>query len=59
MPIRTLEALQVKGRGRGRRKPKKCLMEVLHNDMSLLGLFSPLIFDRAMWKRRIHVADTK
>lgn len=49
----------MKGRGRGRRKPKKCLMEVLHNDMSLLGLFSPLIFDRAMWKRRIHVADTK
>lgn len=25
--------------------------------MSILGLFSPLAFDRIMWKENIHVAD--
>lgn len=38
---------------------KKCLAETLHNDMFVLNLPSLLALDRAIWKRKIHVAYTK
>ena len=49
-------ALGRKAQGRGR--PKLTLDAVVRKDLSILGLSDEAAFDRAQWKKRIHVADS-
>ena len=50
-------AVTVDGSVRGRGRPRLTLTSVLNRDMNLLNLTNEMAFDRAAWRRRIHVAD--
>ena len=42
---------------RGRGRPKRTLNEVIKRDLLINNISSDMIFDRAQWRRAIHVAD--
>ncbi|KAL0907479.1 hypothetical protein M5K25_021893 [Dendrobium thyrsiflorum] len=54
---RKVEVLGLTYVKRGRDRPKKTWFENIRNDLSLLDLNENLTFNRAQWRKRIHVAD--
>ncbi|KAL0906290.1 hypothetical protein M5K25_024773 [Dendrobium thyrsiflorum] len=56
-PVRKVEVLDLPYVKRGRGRPKKTWLENIRNDLSLLDLSENLTFNRAQWRKRIHVAD--
>ena len=47
-----------RGRGRGRRRPRKTICETIRRDLNVNGLNINMIFDRILWHRLIHVANS-
>ncbi|KAL7247477.1 hypothetical protein ACSBR2_002399 [Camellia fascicularis] len=55
--VKRCDAVTVDGSVRGRGRPRLMLTNVINRDMNLLNLTNEMAFDRATWRRRIHVAD--
>ncbi|CAL5439689.1 unnamed protein product [Camellia sinensis] len=55
--VKRCDAVTVDGSVRGRGRPRLTLTSVINRDMNLLNLTNEMAFDRAAWRRRIHVAD--
>ena len=47
------------GGKRGRGRPKKCLEEVVREDLRVTGLSEDMAQDRRLWRDRIRVAECR
>ena len=56
-PVRKVDQIIWSPVNRGRERPKRTLNEVIKRDLLINNIFSDMIFDRAQWRRAIHVAD--
>ena len=52
------ELIQVKRKKKGRKRPKRTLVKVIKNDMSINKVTKSMILDRIEWRRRMHVANS-
>ena len=43
---------------RARRRPRKTIGETIKRDLNVNGLNINMIYDRALWRRLIHVANS-
>ena len=55
--VKRRDVVTVDGSVRGQRWPKLTLVSVVNRDMDLLNLTNEMAFNKAVWRRRIHVAD--
>ncbi|KAL7204554.1 hypothetical protein ACSBR2_017596 [Camellia fascicularis] len=55
--VKRCNAVMVDGSVRGRYRPRLTLVSVVKKDMDLLNLTNEMTFDRAAWRKMIHVAD--
>ena len=55
--VRRGDAITVNGTAIGRGRPKLTWDSLIKRDLKFLNLTSDMAFDRAEWRRRIHVAD--
>ena len=56
-PVRRCEMIVSPGGKRGRGRPKKCLEEVVREDLRVTGLTEDMTQDRRLWRDRIKVSD--
>ena len=57
-PVRRWEMIDVPVGKRGRGRPKKCLKEVVREDLRVAGLTEDMAQDRRLWRNRIKVSDS-
>ena len=55
--MKRCDTVTVDGSVRGRGRPRLTLVSVVNRDMDLLNLTNEMAFDRAAWRRRIHITD--
>jgi hypothetical protein len=55
--VKRVDRLALGRNAQGRGRPKLTLDAVVRKDLSILGLSDEVAFDRAQWRKRIHVAD--
>ena len=58
-PVRRCKRIVPPGGKRGRGRPKKCLEEVVREDLRVTGLTEDLAQDRRLWQDRIKVSDCR
>ena len=51
------ELIQVERMKKGRKRPKRTLVKVIKNDMSIKGVSENMTLDRVEWRQRIHMTD--
>jgi len=56
-PVRRVDQTDWSPVKRSRGRPKKTLNEVIERDLRVNNLSKDLVFDRAQWRRMIHVVD--
>ena len=56
-PVRRVDCMSFSPVKRGRGRPKRTLGDLIKHDLLLNNISENLIFDRALWRRVIHVAD--
>ena len=57
-PIRRMDQIEGSTLTRGRGRPRKTIGETVKKDLHVNGLNINMIYDRALWHRLIHVADS-
>lgn len=55
--MKRCDVVTIDGSIRGRGRPRLTLASVVNRDMDLLNLINEMAFDRAAWRRRIHIAN--
>jgi len=58
-PVRRCEMIVPPGGKRGRGRPKKCLEEVVREDLRVTGLSEDMAQDRRLWRDRIKVSECR
>ena len=58
-PVRRCEMIVPPGGKRGRGRPKKCLEEVVREDLRVAGLTEDMAQDRRLWRDRIKVSECR
>ena len=56
-PVRRVDCMSFSPVRRGRGRPKRTLGELIKQDLVLNNISENMVFDRALWRRVIHVAD--
>ena len=56
-PVRRVDGMTFSPLKRGRGRPQRTLKELIRQDLRLNNISERLVFDRAIWRRVIHVAD--
>ena len=56
-PVRRVEKIDIAQGKKLRGRPKMTWMDVIKNDMKLLGLEERMVVARNDWRRRIHLLD--
>ena len=58
-PVRRCEMIVPSSGRRGRGRPKKCLEEVVREDLRVTGLTEDMAQDRRLWRDRIKVSECR
>ena len=58
-PVRMCEMIVPLGGKRERGRPKKCLEEVVREDLRVTGLTEDMAQDRRLWRDRIKVSECR
>ena len=55
--VRRIDKLEDSPLKRGRGRPLTTLKDIIKKDLEINGLSESMVYDRAQWRRLIHVAD--